>query len=93
MLSKILDCKIKNVYFSCVHLFYIHYLYVTVQYYVASRVSWVPRLALLDLWTNGLKNMLLEWNSFVCRGFTLIKGKGAEIKSAHAQENIIILIE
>ena len=44
---------------------------ITVQYYIADCVSWVPRLTLLDLRTNGLTNALLEWNSFVCRGLTV----------------------
>ena len=44
---------------------------ITVQYYIADCVSWVPRLTLLDLHQIGLTNVLLEWNSFVCRGLTV----------------------
>ena len=29
-----------------------HYKHITVQYYIAHCVSWVPRLTLLDLQTN-----------------------------------------
>ena len=56
VLFKVLYCKNKNVYFLC--LFFMYYLcekyykLITVQYYVADCVSWVPRLTLLDLWTN-----------------------------------------
>ena len=42
--------------FVCVCLFlWMHYLYyklITVQYYTANCVSWVPRLTLLDLQTD-----------------------------------------
>ena len=56
VLFKVLYCKIKNVFFIfCVCLFFMYYLCekyykpITVQYYIAD---WVPRLTLLDLWTN-----------------------------------------
>ena len=49
-------CKIKNVLF--LYLFFMYYLCekyckpITVQYYIANCVSWVPRLTLMDLnWT------------------------------------------
>ena len=32
--------------------FFIHYLCIAAQYYVANCVSWVPRLTLFALWTN-----------------------------------------
>ena len=56
-LSKILYCKIQNVFFIfCVCLLYYlcekYYKPMTVQYYIASCVSWVPRLTLLDFQTN-----------------------------------------
>ena len=55
-----------------------YYKPIIVKYYIVDCVSWVPRRPLLDLWTNwnykenGLTNALLEPNSFVCRGFTVI---------------------
>ena len=57
-LFKVLYCKIKNVLFIFLCLFFMYYLCekyykpITVQYYIASCVSWVPRLTLLDLRTN-----------------------------------------
>lgn len=60
-LFKVLDWKIKNVFFVCVCLFIIYYLREkyykpsTVQYCVADCVNWVLRLSLLDLgrdWTS-----------------------------------------
>ena len=58
VLFKVLQCKIKNVFFIfCVFLMYYlcekYYKPITVQYYIADCVSWVPRLTLLDL-TNKL---------------------------------------
>ena len=47
-----------------------YYKPITVQYYVADCVSWVPRLSVLDLET-GITIVLLERNSFVCRGLTV----------------------
>ena len=44
---------------------------ITVQYYIADCVSSVPRLTSMDLQI-GLKNMLLEWNSFICGGLTVL---------------------
>ena len=59
VLFKVLYCKIKNVFFiSCVSSFFMYYLCekyykpITVQYYIANCVSWVPRLTLLDLRTD-----------------------------------------
>ena len=69
-------CKIKNVYFF-VCSFFVYYLCekyykpVTVWYYIAHCVSWVLRLNLLDLGTNGLTNTLSEWNLFIRRGLTV----------------------
>ena len=40
-----------------------YYKLITVQYYIANYVSWVPRLI-------GL-NMLLKWNSFICMEHTI----------------------
>ena len=56
VLFKVLYCKIKNIYFLFV--FFMHYLFekyynpITVWYYAASCVSWVPRLTLLASGTN-----------------------------------------
>ena len=75
VLFKVLYCKIKNVFFILC-LFFMYYLRekyykpITVQYYIADCVSWVPRLC----WTYkqiGLTNMLSEQNSFICRGLTV----------------------
>ena len=37
-----------------------YYKPITVQYYVADCVSWVPRLTLLDLWTNWIYKCTLR---------------------------------
>ena len=39
---------------------YEKYKSITVQYYITSCVSWVPRLTLLDLWTNLTYECILE---------------------------------
>ena len=39
---------------------------IMVQYYITDCVIWAPRLTLLDL-----RNVLSEWNSFVCKGLTI----------------------
>ena len=58
-------------------LFFMYYLCekyykpITVQYYIADCVGWVPRLC----WTceqTGLTNMLLKQNLFICRGLTVL---------------------
>ena len=73
--SRYCTVRFKMFYFLC--LFFMYYLCekyykpITVQYYIADCVSWVPRLTLLDLRT-GFMNTLLEWNSFVCRGPTVL---------------------
>ena len=73
VLIKVVYCKIKNVSFIFVCLFFMYYLCekyykpTTVKYYIANCASWVPRLTLLGLWTNWLMNMPSEQNSFVCR--------------------------
>ena len=48
-----------------------YYKPITVWYYEADCVSWVPRLTLVDLGQTGLMNLLSEHNSFVCRGLRL----------------------
>ena len=81
VLLKVLYCKIKNVFLCLFFMYYLcekYYKPITVQYYIADCVSWVPRLTLLDLQTSwaykriGLTNALLEWNSFICRGLTVL---------------------
>ena len=47
-----------------------YYRPITVQYYIASCVSWIPRLNLLDLQIRFM-DMLLEQNSFICRRLTV----------------------
>ena len=64
--------RLKMLYFLFVSIYYLCGKYhkpTTVQYCVANYVSWVPRLTLLDV-RFGLRNMLSDWNSFVCRGLT-----------------------
>ena len=52
-LFKVLHCKFENVlFYVCLFTYYLcekYYKPVTVQYYIADCVSWVPRLNLLDL--------------------------------------------
>ena len=81
VLFKVLYCKIKNVYFLC--LFFMYYLCetdykpITVQYYIANCVSWVPKLTSLDLRINWTYDMLSEQNSFVYSGLTVyVSGYG-----------------
>ena len=58
VLFKALCCKIKYVFFIFLCLFFMyhlcekHYKPVTMQYYIASLVSWVSRITLLDLRTH-----------------------------------------
>ena len=57
VLFKVLYCEIKSVFLYFLCLLFIYYLCekyykpITVQYYIANCVSWVPRLTLLDLRT------------------------------------------
>ena len=66
---KVLYYKVNNVYFLCLFILCVcityeeYYEPITVQYYIADYVSWVPRLTLLDL-----QSPLWEWNSFIFRG-------------------------
>ena len=58
ILFKVLYCKIKNVFFIfcvCFFMYYLcekYYKLITVQYYIANCVNWVPRLTLLDVQTH-----------------------------------------
>ena len=58
----------------------------TVQHYIANCILWVPRLTLLDLWTNWTYNALLEWNLLVCRGFP-VYGWGGKRKADSRRRN------
>ena len=53
ILFKVLYHKIKNVlFFVFVFMYYLcekYYKPITVQYYIANCISWIPRLTLLDL--------------------------------------------
>ena len=60
-----------TVKYYCNRFLVIQYDCITLQYYVANRVGWVPRLTLLDWLINWT---LLEWNSSVCRGLTVVSG-------------------
>ena len=77
---KVLYCKIKNVFFS-VLVFYVHIFVwkvlkpITVQYYIAHCVSWVPRLTLLDLQTNHTYERTLR-TQLICM-------KGIHYKASH----------
>ena len=44
---------------------------ITVPYYITDDGSWVPRLTYWTYEQIGLRNALLEWNSFICRGLTV----------------------
>ena len=56
VLFKVLYCEIKNVSLFWGFVFYILFVFKLLlnllQYCIADCVSWVPRLTLLDLWTN-----------------------------------------
>ena len=47
-----------------------YYKPVMVEYHRVDCVRWVPKLTLLGLGTNWTY-VLLEWNSFICRGVTV----------------------
>ena len=70
VLFKILYCKIK--YFSVFFMYYLCEKYYKPITVIADCVSGVPSLTLLDLQQIGLMNMLLDWNSFVQRGLTVL---------------------
>ena len=49
-----------------------HYTSITVQYYIANCVSWVPRLTLMNLRMNWIYEHALRTKlQFVCRGLTV----------------------
>ena len=64
LLFKVLYCKVKNVFFIfCFVTYYLcekHYKPVIVQDYTTNRVSWLPRLTLLDLGTNWIYERILR---------------------------------
>ena len=56
------------------YLFEKYYRPITVQCYIADCVGWVPRVTFEQIGIMNkldLTNMLLEWNLFVWRGFTV----------------------
>ena len=73
VLFKVLYWEIKKVLFSffvCVCFFYVSFVWkvlwpITIQYYTANRVSWVPRLTLLDIWPNWTYKHPLRME-FIC---------------------------
>ena len=87
VLFKELYYKIKNG-FVCVCLLVMYYLCekyykpIRVQYYIANCVSRVPRLDLLDLWTNWTYDCTLriELTQFKCKGLTVIIIPDLQIK-------------
>ena len=75
VLFKILYCMIKMFYFLCLLCIICMGSIINLLEYssiIANCVSWVPGLTLLDLQI-GLVNMLLEWNSFNCRGLAVLQ--------------------
>ena len=72
-----------KMFIFCVCLFFMYYLFkkyyrpITVQYYIADCVGWVPRVTFEQIGIMNkldLTNMLLEWNLFVCRELTVLCG-------------------
>ena len=78
VLFKVLYCTIRFKLFSLFFVFFLmyclcekYYKPITVQYYIADCISWVPRLC----WAYGqtrLTNALQEWNAFVCMVLTVL---------------------
>ena len=67
---------LKCLFFVFVFMYYLcekYYKPITVQYYIADCVSWVPRLTLLDLLTNWTYARTLGMELIVCRGLTVYK--------------------
>ena len=67
------DLFIFQFVFLCIICVKKYYKPMQVSYYIADCVSWVPRLTLLDFQTNGVKNVLLEQSSFICRELAIWK--------------------
>ena len=73
ILLKVLNCKTKNILFLLC-LFFMYYLCekyykpITVQYYIANCVYWVPRLTLLDLRTNWTYKCTLRMELICMQG-------------------------
>ena len=42
-----------------------YYKHITVQYYIADCVSWVPKLTFWTYGQTGFTNMFLEWRAFL----------------------------
>ena len=65
--------KMFCLFFVFVFMYYLcekYYRPITVQFYIANCVSWIPRLNLLDLQIRFM-DVLLEQNSFICRRLTV----------------------
>ena len=58
-----------------------YYKSITLQYYIADCVIWVPRLASSDFEQIRLTKALSEQNSFICRGLTIagLQHSGSEL--------------
>ena len=74
VLFKVLYCKIKINFFIFLFVLYAicilkYYKPITVQYYIAKCVMWVPMVT-LTYKQIGLMNVLSEQNSFICTGLT-----------------------
>ena len=73
VLFKVRCCKIKNILFLlCLFFMYYlcakYYMPITVQYYVANCVYWVPRLTSLDLRTNWTGKCTLRMELICMQG-------------------------
>ena len=71
-------CSVRlKMFYLFIFMYYLcekYYKPITVQYYIADCVSWIPRLTLLDLQTNWTDERALRTrtqNSFLCRGLTV----------------------
>ena len=78
--SRYCTVRLKMFYFLCLFSMYIYLCEkydkpITVQYYIADCVSWVPRLTLLDLQTNHTYERTLRTE--------LIHMKGTHYKASH----------
>ena len=68
VLIQVLYCKIKKILNLLCFLAFVYYVcemyykLITTQYYIANCVSWVPRLTLLNLWTNWTYLRMWSWN-------------------------------
>ena len=74
VLLKVPHCRVKNVFFIFCACFFMDYLCekyykpITVQYYIADCVSWVPRLTLLDSWKKWADKHALQMELICMQG-------------------------